>query len=253
MSIHYNLTGSARKELVETISNITGYEAVYKGTPTFAYTVGDYIIDKNGTVSRHDGFNLDETDWLIIILKECGYRGGFPDCADTADYHELVIEVPNDGFSDNALENLRKIIDSKANLIEKAFGVHEHPFNHNLRLDVKEDKLRLSWRSLRLLIDGELDTYSRLFCAICNMAKRQKRVFVKRGDVENDKLTMRLFLVRLGFIGPKYKPVRKILLRKLKGNSAWKCGHRPIRAAENVNNGAENESGGKTLRRCSTL
>ena len=44
---------------------------------------------------------------------------------------------------------------------------------------------------------------------------------------ENLKYTMRLFLVRLGFVGEEYKQARKILLRNLSGNCSWKSGHAP--------------------------
>jgi len=40
---------------------------------------------------------------------------------------------------------------------------------------------------------------------------------------------MRLFLVRLGFVGNEYKRARKILLRELSGNCSWKAGHAPER------------------------
>ena len=41
---------------------------------------------------------------------------------------------------------------------------------------------------------------------------------------------MRLFLIRLGFIGDEYKTARRILLRNLTGNSSWRSGRRPERA-----------------------
>ena len=44
---------------------------------------------------------------------------------------------------------------------------------------------------------------------------------------ENLKYAMRLFLVRLGFVGDEYKQARKILLRDLSGNCSWKAGHAP--------------------------
>ena len=61
------------------------------------------------------------------------------------------------------------------------------------------------------------------------MAKTQKRVTAVEKPIENAKFTMRLFLIRLGFIGDEYKTARKILLRNLTGNSSWKSGHRPER------------------------
>jgi len=47
--------------------------------------------------------------------------------------------------------------------------------------------------------------------------------------LENDKFAMRIFLVRLGFVGDEYKTARKILLRNLSGNSSWK--HKPCYTA----------------------
>lgn len=58
------------------------------------------------------------------------------------------------------------------------------------------------------------------------MARTQKRVTAKEKDTQNDKFTLRLFLIRLGFIGDEYKTARKILLGNLTGNSSWKSGHR---------------------------
>ena len=66
------------------------------------------------------------------------------------------------------------------------------------------------------------------------MAKTQKRVTATEKPAENEKLAMRLFLVRLGFIGDEYKTARKILLRNLAGNSSWKSGHKPERSAGNM-------------------
>ena len=64
------------------------------------------------------------------------------------------------------------------------------------------------------------------------MAKRQKRVTATDRPEENAKYGMRLFLIRLGFIGDEYKTARKILLRDLSGNGSWKSGHRPECSAE---------------------
>ena len=69
---------------------------------------------------------------------------------------------------------------------------------------------------------------------MCDMAKKQKRVTAREQDAGNEKFNMRLFLVRLGFIGEEYKAARKILLQNLTGNSSWKSGHAPQGAASNT-------------------
>ena len=66
------------------------------------------------------------------------------------------------------------------------------------------------------------------------MAKTQQRVTAKEREITNDKFTMRLFLIRLGFVGEEYKTARKILLQNLTGNSAWKAGYAPERATNNL-------------------
>ena len=61
MKLHYNLTGSDRKHLVETISKITGTKAKYLGMPSAAYQVDCYTIDKNGTLSGPDNLDLEDS------------------------------------------------------------------------------------------------------------------------------------------------------------------------------------------------
>ena len=56
------------------------------------------------------------------------------------------------------------------------------------------------------------------------MSKKQKRIASKVKEVPNEKYAFRCFLIRLGFVGNKYKDIRKILLKNLKGSSAFKGG-----------------------------
>lgn len=55
-----------------------------------------------------------------------------------------------------------------------------------------------------------------------DMVKRQKRITAKDKEVANEKYAFRCFLLRLGFIGDGYKAARKILLKNLNDNTAWK-------------------------------
>lgn len=54
MTVSYNITGTERKSLVGAISTATNSPTKYLGAPTFAYKVGNYHIDKNGTVTGND-------------------------------------------------------------------------------------------------------------------------------------------------------------------------------------------------------
>lgn len=51
MEMAFSVTGERRKELVETVSAFTGEPAVYQNAPTFAYAIGGYKVDKNGTLT----------------------------------------------------------------------------------------------------------------------------------------------------------------------------------------------------------
>jgi hypothetical protein len=128
----------------------------------------------------------------------------------------LVVEMPRASFTDAALDNLKRLIESKSKLIRKALGAE------TLGLIITDDKVRFPWFS-----DGDdpeaVDAYTRFVAALCDMARSQKRVTAKEKETSNDKYAFRCFLLRLGFVGDEYKSVRKILLRNLSGNSAFKA------------------------------
>ena len=43
-------------------------------------------------------------------------------------------------------------------------------------------------------------------------------------ETDNEKFAFRVFLIRLGFVGDEFKLARKILMKNLSGNSAFKNG-----------------------------
>ena len=60
MEIAYHATGERRKELVKAISQFTGMMAIFQNAPTFAYVIGDYTIDKGGTLTGENNAALVE-------------------------------------------------------------------------------------------------------------------------------------------------------------------------------------------------
>lgn len=73
MTINYNVTGKERKALVQALAEITFSEAVYAGAPSFAYTVGDYTVDKNGVISCPETVAQEAAKLVIERLKEQGF------------------------------------------------------------------------------------------------------------------------------------------------------------------------------------
>lgn len=60
MRLSYNVKGAERKSLVAAISQELNAPTKYLGAPTFAYEVGGYHIDKNGTVTGEDNLALED-------------------------------------------------------------------------------------------------------------------------------------------------------------------------------------------------
>lgn len=54
MEIHYNVTGPRRKELAAAVGNFIGTTPVYMKAPTYSFAVGNYIIDRNGTLTGEE-------------------------------------------------------------------------------------------------------------------------------------------------------------------------------------------------------
>ena len=63
----YHVTGVRRKQLVVAVSEFTNIEPEYKAAPSFAYEIGDYMVDKEGTLTG------PENPALIESLKEQGF------------------------------------------------------------------------------------------------------------------------------------------------------------------------------------
>ena len=67
-SVAYNIIGERRKALVAAIANYTGDRAIYQNAPTFAYQIGLFAVDKNGTLTGP----IDHS--LIQWLASEGFR-----------------------------------------------------------------------------------------------------------------------------------------------------------------------------------
>ena len=217
-TLDYNVSGEKRKRLVRAMSEILGEDAVYQGAPSFAYQVDDYTVSRNGLVTCPDTATREEIIQLVGTLREQGFV--LENLED--DSSVFTVEMPRTGFTATALDNLKKIVASKAELFKRAIGAD------TLEIVITKDRVRFPWFTLHGL-EGETDAYTKLIAGICDMAKRQKRVVAREHPITNYKFTMRVFLIRLGFIGPEYQTARTLLLRNLTGNSSWLAGPPPER------------------------
>ena len=250
MTINYNVTGSERKRLADYISGFMGSDKKYLGAPTFAYQIGYLTVSKDGAVSFEDrGYNSD-IDALMAELEGQGFHtedtitkadAAEPDEANASTEPEatpaeegvtqphgfgLTVTLPAANLPSEALVNLTSLLTAKGRLIRKALGVEALP------VEVSPDTVSFPWFEGRDLDADEVKTYTHLIAALCDMARNQKRITAKEKVTDNDKYAFRCFLLRLGFIGAEFKDERKILLRNLSGNSAFKSGQRHAEALQ---------------------
>ena len=196
-----NLNGTSRKVLVAVIAKIIEEHPIYRKRPACNYDIGDITITKDGSIIYPNG-----SDILTAESIEAGEQN---------EATGLTIRLPKNGFTDRAIDNLRKMVDAKAALMRKALGVD--------RLDIEfiEDTVPFHWWNTLPGPEG-VQAYTKVLAALCGMAKDAERVLAKETEVESEKYAFSCFLLRLGFIGTDSKTERKILLRNLSGHSAFR-------------------------------
>ena len=68
MEIRFDVAGNARKALAAAIGEHTGAYPSYQAAPSFAYLIGDYTLDRTGTLAG------PKNDYLIRTLADDGYK-----------------------------------------------------------------------------------------------------------------------------------------------------------------------------------
>lgn len=161
----------------------------------------------------------------------------------------LEIGLPLEGYQGQSLRNLMNIIYSKQPLIKKALGLgfdlvskevisalDQQPMttlkhfqdaldDHScpgIRFDFKNETI-----TFKLGQGGnnpeKVEAATQLLALVNLSARRSKQnISPKVRDTDNEKYTFRTWLLRLGMIGDEYKLARKVLLKNLSGNSAFR-------------------------------
>ena len=244
MERRFNVTGERRKEMVKVISGIVGMKAVYMRMPTCAYAISNFTVSKEGTLVWDERTDSGTVEKVLAGLAQAGFTAELEETAEaqaepqdsaeetaeaqmepeapTEEPQEgigLTVSLPRESFTDAALENLHRLVDAKAALIKKALAVESLP------VEADAEKVSFPW-----FADGQdgdaAKAYTHFITALCDMARKQKRVTAKERPADNEKYAFRCFLLRLGFIGEEYKGERKVLLKNLSGNGSFKSGAR---------------------------
>ena len=216
--IRFTLESKQRPKLAQEIGNLLGTAPHYERVPSCAYDIAGYRLDKEGVLHIPEGVEEETVEDLILKLRECGFQDDAEVTEEVPVQQEkLTIAIPKDSLTDTALENLQKIIANKQTLFQRAFRMD------STEIEITDEKINFIW--FPYTVDGdEIAAYTQFISRLCDMARDAKRVSSKPTETDNDKYAFRCFLLRLGFIGKEYKTARKILLRNLTGNSAFRCG-----------------------------
>jgi len=222
-----------RKKLVVAAAEQLGVSPTYAGAPTMNYIVGAYTVACDRTLAGPDDREL------IEALRQQGYEP-MEETYDAEPAKSEAVEAEQPGhmsvdmilvdFPAEAIDRLRKFVDSKAALLKMALGVDELP------ILVEQKLMRFPW----FRCDGNAAAYTQLIEAICQTAKEKKRVNARPNQsYPNPRFTMRCWLTTtLGLVGDDYRQIRKLLCSPLDGNSAWSQGRDSRKAV--VEGGAEN-------------
>ena len=228
-----------RKDVVKAVSGILGEPSKYLGVPTCAYQIGNCTIDKKGAVETED----EKTAELVTAgLTEQGFIGSPEPEAD-----ETTVSIPVEGMTAEGLKNLIFLTHSKQYLINRAFaeevfripaelvealGSAEIPdaetflqtFQNHAEgcrgISFPDGKAAFT---LPAVNDPDMiRAFTHLTAAMAQQAKEQKRIRPDETIEENEKYYMRIWLLRLGFGGAEGKEIRDLLMKKLKGHSAFR-------------------------------
>ncbi len=241
-----------RKQIVRALEKATGEHANYLGAPGFAYEIGPYTVDRNGTVFCEDP-DPEVIDLLVaqeLILPE-----------ETEDTRETIISLPLAGHDGRSLRNLVNMLHSKYKLMGKAVGRPGfYRVSEQLVLDLKDadpitterffevlhaaggNALRgLSFEEEKISLHypytadpDRIRTCMQLSECMVRAAGEQKRVQPKEGKCANEKYAFRVWLMRLGMQGAEYKTARRILLKNLNGHIAFRTKDQADRAREKI-------------------
>ena len=128
----------------------------------------------------------------------------------------MTISMPRSSMSDSGLENLKRLVWAKGELLRQAFAIDSTEF------EVTDEVISFSW--FGKLEPEELNCAAQFISGLCKFANDSKRITSKPHTEGNPKFAMRVWAIRMGFSGAEHKELRKFLLRKLPGDAAFRFG-----------------------------
>ena len=228
-----------RKDVVKAVSGILGQPSKYMGVPTCSYQIGNCTIDRSGAVETED----EKTAEMVRAgLLEQGLIE-----TPSTEIEGTTVSLPVEGMTAEGLKNLIYLIHSKQYLINRSFAEEVFRIPAELTEELGRAEVPDAEAFLRIFQshaegckgisfpDGKMaftlpaindpdmiKAFTHLTAAMAQQAREQKRIKPDETIEENEKYYMRIWLLRLGFGGKEGKEVRNLLLKNLKGHSAFR-------------------------------
>ncbi len=241
-----------RKAMAKAMAEELGTTYKYTGVPYCNYQVGDYLIDREGNIHGDDFGALQGFLQRIGCFPEeetaPAEEQMEPEPETTGTVDQVSISLPADDLTAVQMKNLVFMLYTKQYLIGKMTGgellnipdtliarlmeqTPESIEDFKALLDAaKEDgmtgfdfadgKVTLTYTAHQDEPERNM-LYAMLTARILKAAKEATRVFPERQEPENEKYFARSWLLRIGYGGADSKAERNLLLKHLKGHSAF--------------------------------
>lgn len=223
-----------RKMLARKLAEFTGESIHYLGPPSFAYSVGGYLIARDGAVNTE---SEEGSEALRVFLEDNNLL--------KPEITELVIRLPLLDMDVDALKRLVYMVRSKQYLLNKAIGIDSFAVSEELVVALETTAILERAAFLDVLSQYEClgltfgmenvsmtfqaskhpeknEAFAYLAAAMVRKAGEAKRISSKPQEPENEKYYFRIWLVQLGMDGSDCKTYRQALLSGLKGHSAFR-------------------------------
>ena len=90
---HFNVSGDTKKKLVKLISSHLGIESKYLGVPSCAYSIGNYTVNKDGSLSWDE--DDEKTPGLLEAIKADGFTASEDEETEEEDIIKMAFFLGN--------------------------------------------------------------------------------------------------------------------------------------------------------------
>ena len=246
-----------RKEMVRSISELTGLVATYLYMPTCAYQIGIITVNRNGSISCDDAAMVET---ILPMLRERGWLDAEQETekapADSeapASVRVMKLTMPIEGWTVSQMTNLLRMVYSKQRLINRMLNSEMLYVGEAIITTISDSEnppvtpadfeaqvqsvVEAGYIEGMSIADGKIilsvpfaesesirrKAYSDLLCGILRTAAAAKRIYLKQNDdLENEKYHANSWLMRMGFGGTDFKETRRVLMKHLNGYASFR-------------------------------